>query len=46
MSKLKILIADDEIDIRNLLMEQLGAKDYEVYAVSNGVEAFKLFQEK
>lgn len=46
MSELKILIADDEIDIRNLLMEQLGAKDYEVFAASNGVEAFKLFQEK
>lgn len=46
MAELKILIADDEEDIRKLIMEQLAAENYEVFAASNGVEAYQLFQEK
>lgn len=37
---MKILIADDEEDIRNLIAMHLKAEGYEVIAVSNGIDAF------
>jgi DNA-binding response OmpR family regulator len=37
---LKILVAEDEEDIRNLISMHLKAEGYEVIAVSNGLDAF------
>ncbi len=39
MEKQKILIVDDEVDMRNLLVELLGKAGYECKTAANGEEA-------
>lgn len=41
---LKILIADDERDLRKLLSEQLMEAGYSVMEASNGKEAYRIFE--
>lgn len=45
MKKLKILIADDDIKIRNLLSEHLS-REYEVYTAYDGYQAFEIIADK
>jgi DNA-binding response OmpR family regulator len=45
MKKIKILIAEDENDIRMLLRTELEEEEYEVIEASNGEEAWRLFGE-
>ena len=40
---MNILIADDEVDIRNLIKISLEENGYTVYAAQNGKEAFDMF---
>ncbi len=42
MMKYKILLADDEQDIRDLLRLYLEKDDYEVYEAKDGIEAFEM----
>ena len=44
--KVKILVADDEEVIRNLLIDVLSEEGYEVTAVTNGVEAIAKIKEE
>ena len=39
MSGSKVLVVDDDLEVRELLREFLGAKGYEVYAAESGAEA-------
>lgn len=41
----KILIAEDEMDIRNLIVFTLELANHEVIAASNGVEAWDMVQQ-
>jgi DNA-binding response OmpR family regulator len=41
---MKILVAEDEADIRNLLKIHLEANGYHVFACSNGLEALDIFE--
>lgn len=43
---IKILVADDETDILNLMKVQLTAEGYEVFAASDGITAFQLYQKE
>ena len=45
-TQLKILVAEDDADIRGLLTYRLGRAGHEVVAASNGVEAWELYQEE
>ncbi len=40
---MKILIAEDDKDLRHLLYEQLSGEGYEVVSASNGKEAYDMF---
>lgn len=41
---MKILIAEDDKDLRKLLYEQLTGEDYQVTAAADGLEAYELFK--
>ena len=43
---MKILIADDDIDVREVLSEALTEENFEVDVVENGLEAFELIKKK
>jgi DNA-binding response OmpR family regulator len=43
---LKILIAEDDKDLRKLLYEQLTGEGYQVMTASDGLEAYELFKSK
>lgn len=43
---MNILIAEDELDIRNLLKLQLEQEGYSVFAAKNGIEALEILQNK
>lgn len=43
---MNILIAEDEKDIRNLLMLQLEQEGYSIFAAKDGIEALEIFQSK
>lgn len=45
MSQYNILVAEDDLDIQELMVEFLKAKDYNVDAVSDGVECMHKFKE-
>ena len=45
MSKLKILVVDDEARMRKLVKDFLVRKDYEVIEAADGEEAIDLFVE-
>jgi DNA-binding response OmpR family regulator len=44
MNKIKILLAEDDNNLGNLLKEYLNAKDFDVTLASNGKEAFDFFK--
>ena len=43
---MKLLIAEDEVDIRQLLADTLREEGYEVICAENGNKAFQLFEEE
>ena len=43
---IKILVVDDEPDIRDVLRITLEDEKYEVYEAENGVEALGIYSEK
>lgn len=44
MSRISILLAEDEEDIRNLLCRELSDEGYTLYTAADGVEAYRIFQ--
>ena len=46
MSKIKVLIVDDEVDYLSLMKERVGSWGYEVILAQSGKEALSLIKEK
>lgn len=44
MDKIKILLAEDDLDFGNILVQYLGLNNYEVFHGINGTEAWSLFK--
>ena len=46
MSKGKILVIDDERDVRDILQYHLGKQDYQVLEAENGEEAIRILRQE
>lgn len=46
MSKIKVLLAEDEASLGMIVKESLESRDFEVFHAENGEEAFELYQTK
>lgn len=46
MTKIKILLAEDEASLGMILKESLESRDFNVFLASNGEEAFKIYQKE
>ena len=46
MTKIKILLAEDEASLGMIVKESLESRDFNVFLASNGEEAFKIYQKE
>lgn len=46
MSKIKLLLAEDEPSLGQIIKESLETRDFEVFHAENGVEAFDIYQKE
>ena len=46
MTKIKILLAEDEASLGMIVKESLESRDFNVFLTSNGEEAFKIYQKE
>ena len=46
MTKIKILLAEDEASLGMIVKESLESRDFTVFLASNGEEAFKIYQKE
>ncbi|WP_445747554.1 response regulator transcription factor [Polaribacter sp.] len=46
MTKIKILLAEDEASLGMIVKESLESRDFSVFLASNGEEAFKIYQKE
>ena len=46
MNKIKLLLAEDEPSLGQIIKESLETRDFEVFHAENGIEAMELYQQK